>query len=276
MRRAKRVLVYGQLISPLTNGLAPIQAIGLPILPNTPAIMRSIHSNAGFSKKTIIAQVIESNSDRIVWNEKQMDQLYEIAMRCKNNSITTQEQLINELRGGGLPEAAALIGIIGAVVLTLYLSEGFQVPRNPSIVPPHLEWLYGNQRPGNDFGYGKGAGPRSITVTGATQNAGSDKKQPSSGSWNYIDVMRQLDKQSNKKIITIPVYGETYAIKNPNCGGVDELSDKLAYQIYDSIRACDTDICDIAENLGFKAENIKKVKDHVFYNEHDLDRYSSY
>lgn len=25
--------------------------------------------------------------------------------------------------------------------------------------------------------------------------------------------------------------------------------------------------------LGFKANNIKKVKDHVFYNEHDLDRY---
>jgi len=36
-----------------------------------------------------------------------------------------------------------------------------------------------------------------------TQNAGSDKKQPSSDSWNYVDVMRELEKQSNKKIITI-------------------------------------------------------------------------
>lgn len=34
-----------------------------------------------------------------------------------------------------------------------------------------------------------------------------------------------------------------------------------------------TDIFDIAQNLGFKADNIKNVKDHVFYNEHDLDRY---
>ena len=38
------------------------------------------------------------------------------------------------------------------------------------------------------------------------------------------------------------------------------------------IQECDTDICDIAENLGFKADNIKNVKDHIFYNEHDLDR----
>lgn len=57
----------------------------------------------------MIARGIESNSDRIVWNEKQMDQLYDIAMRCKSNSITSKEQLISELRGGGLPEAAALI-----------------------------------------------------------------------------------------------------------------------------------------------------------------------
>jgi hypothetical protein len=46
----------------------------------------------------------------------------------------------------------------------------------------------------------------------------------------------------------------------------------LSDQIYDSIRECDTDICDIAENLGFKADNIINVKDHVFYNKHYLDR----
>lgn len=36
-----------------------------------------------------------------------------------------------------------------------------------------------------------------------------------------------------------------------------------------------TDICDIAENLGFKADNIKNVKDHVFYQKHELDQYVS-
>ena len=79
-----------------------------------------------------------------------------------------------------------------------------------------------------------------------TQNAGSDKKQPSSGSWDYKKVMRELERQSCKKKVEI------------------EVGD----QIYDSIRECD-----IAENLGFKADNIKNVKDHIFYNEHDLDRY---
>ena len=41
-----------------------------------------------------------------------------------------------------------------------------------------------------------------------------------------------------------------------------------------SIRSCDTDICDIAENLGFKADNIKDVKDHVFYNKYYLGRFA--
>ena len=46
-----------------------------------------------------------------------------------------------------------------------------------------------------------------------TQNAGSEKKYPSSGSWDYVDVMRELDKQSNKKIITIQVADQIYTIK---------------------------------------------------------------
>ena len=32
-------------------------------------------------------------------------------------------------------------------------------------------------------------------------------------------------------------------------------------------------IYDIAKNLQFKEDNIKNVKDHGFYNEHNLDRY---
>lgn len=47
------------------------------------------------------------------------------------------------------------------------------------MVPPHLQWLYGNSYQPGQFGYGKGDGPRSITVTGITQNARSDKKSPS-------------------------------------------------------------------------------------------------
>jgi hypothetical protein len=92
-------------------------------------------------------------------------------------------------------------------------------------------------------------------VRGATQNAGSEKKQSSNGSWDYAKSMRELDCQSSKKRVAV-------------------LADKLAEQIYDSIRECDTDICDIPANLGFKADTIKNVKSHVFYNEYDLDRFA--
>ena len=51
---------------------------------------------------------------------------------------------------------------------------------------------------------------------------------------------------------------------NPYREDAYELGYKLADQIYDSIRESDTGICDIAQNLGFKADNIKNVKDHVF------------
>lgn len=175
-----------------------------------------------------------------------------------------------KIRGGDLEEVAFIIEYL---ILITYMSgtvDGFQlVPPviNPS---PHLAWLYGNQRPYHPFSYGKGAGLKSITVIGATQNAGLEKKQPSPGSYNYTDVMRELDKQSNKKIIDIPIAGETYHIKNPDRLNADELQFKLAEEVYDSIRECDTDICDIAANLGFKADN---VKDHIFYKEHNLDRY---
>ena len=139
----------------------------------------------------------------------------------------------------------------------------------------HLEWLYGNNYQPGQFGYGKGVGPRSITIRAMTQNAGSDKKDPSSGSWDYVDIMRELDKQSNKKIIDVQVGDQIYILKNPYHEGPYELADKLADQIYESIRESDTDICDIAENLSFKADNIKNVKDHVFYQKHELDQYVS-
>ena len=179
------------------------------------------------------------------------------------------QSVINELRAGSrLTEAAWLL-------LTIWMlqqqSVGFQPVRKAS-PPPHLQWLYGNNDKPGQFGYGKGAGTRSITVTGATQNAGSEKKDPSSGSWDYKEVMRELDRQSSRKKVEIEVGDQIYTIKNTYREDAYELGYKLADQIYDSIRECDTDICDIAKKLGFKADNIKNVKDHVFYNKHYLDR----
>jgi hypothetical protein len=276
LRKTKRVFVYGQLILSLVNGLAPTQAIGLTILPRTPSIMRSIHSNAGLSKEQILAQVIQEMPAEIVFSKAEIDEFYNLAVECKNNSLSQEELIkkITNLRGGNFIDIVAALGLIGGIIILLIndWSLAFQLKPN-AIIPQHLQWLYGNQQPGNHFGYGKGAGPRSITVTGAIQNAGSDKKQPSSGFWDYKEVMNELNRQSSKKRIDVQVGDQIYSLKNPYRGPASELGPKLADQIYQSIRECDTDICDIAQNLGFKADNIKNVKDHVFYNEHDLDRY---
>ena len=201
---------------------------------------------------------------------------FKLLIEFKNNSLSEEDLIhkINNLRGGSFVDIVAALGIIGAMIIlaTNDLALGFQ-PNPNAIVPPHLQHLYGNQQPGNHFGYGKEAGPRSLTVTGLTQNAGSEKKHPYSSSYNYINIMRKLDKESNKKMINIQVAQQIYTITNLYGDSADELSYNLDDKIYDCIRECDTDISDIAQNLGFKADNIKKVKEHVFYNEHDLDRY---
>ena len=238
--------------------------------------MISSHSNAGLSKKAIIAQVIQYIPAEISFTEQEVDQLYHLSVKCKNNSLSPEELIIkiSNLRGGAFVDVVAALGVMGAIIIMLInnWSFGFQPNPNP-IVPPHLQWLYGNNYKSGQFGYGKGAGPRSLTVTGMTQNAVSEKKQPSSGAWDYQKVMQELERQSKKKKFEIAVDDQIYIIKNPYRDGPYKLDDKLADQIYHSIRECDTDICEIAENLGFKADNIKKVKDHIFYNEHDLDRY---
>lgn len=139
---------------------------------------------------------------KIFFIESEIDQLYDLSIQFKNNSINQEELIdkINNLRGGSYVEMAVALGIIG--IILILLTNAWTTPNANRIVAPHLQWLYGDPKPGNQFGYGKSVGPRSITVTGVmTQDAGSDKKQPSSGSYDYIDVMRKLNTRS--KIISI-------------------------------------------------------------------------
>ena len=76
--------------------------------------------------------------------------------------------------------------------------------------------------------------------------------------------------KSGKKRIALQVGDQIYTIKNSSSQSADELQFVLVEKVYDSIRESNTDICDSASNLGFKADNIKNVKDHIFYNEYDL------
>ena len=64
IKKAKWLIVYGDFVFYLTNGVVPCKAIGLVTPPQTPAIMRSIHSNVGLSKKAIITQVIKENKQK--------------------------------------------------------------------------------------------------------------------------------------------------------------------------------------------------------------------
>ena len=276
IKKVKWLIVYGDFVLRLTNAIVPSQAIGLAIPLQTPTIMRFSHSNVDLSKQAIIGQVIQQMPAEIDFTQKEMNELYHFSVKCKNNSLSQKELItkITNLRGGSFVDVAAGLVIIVTIIILANNANGFQPNPHMHALPPlHLQWLYGNNYQPGQYGYGKGAGPRSITVTGMTQNAGSDKKDPSSGSYNYIDIIKKLDKQSSNNSIDIQVGDQIYMFENPYHKNADELQFKLAEEIYDSIRECDTDICDIAENLGFKADNIKNVKDHVFYNEHDLDRY---
>ena len=144
----------------------------------------------------------------IYFTEKEMDLLYNLSIECRNNSLSKEQLItkISNLRGGSFIDIVADLGIIGAIIILSINDWGLAFEPNPHlIVPPHLQWLYGNQQLGNHFGYGKEAGLRSVTVTGMTQNAGSKKKNQSPGSWDYKEVMRELDRQSSKKRINVQV-----------------------------------------------------------------------
>ena len=50
-----------------------------------------MHLNFGFSKKTIIAQVIEEMPTEIDFPEKEIDQLYNLSIGCRNNSLSKKQ-----------------------------------------------------------------------------------------------------------------------------------------------------------------------------------------
>jgi hypothetical protein len=69
-----------------------------------------------------------------------------------------------------------------------------------------------------------------------------------------------------------PCRGKTGATGRP----AGEAAWAAAERTYNDIRADKTDVARISQNTGIKPENIQKVKDHVFFKEHLLDRYRDY
>ena len=116
--------------------------------------MISIHLNVGLSKKAIITQVIKQMPTEIDFTEREIDQLYNLSMECINNFLS-QEELINKIRnlsGGSFIDIVAALGVIGSIIILSINDWGLTFQPNPNtIIPPHLQWLYGNQQPGNHY-----------------------------------------------------------------------------------------------------------------------------
>ena len=148
IRKLKILIFYGDSVF----RLVPSQAIGLVMPPQTPVTRRIIDSNA--EKQTIIAQVIQQMPAEINFNQKEINELYQLSVECKNNSLSQEEVLnkITNLRGGSFVDVAAGLIFIAGVIILLNDANAFQ-PNPRAIVPPHLQWLYGNNHQPGQFGY---------------------------------------------------------------------------------------------------------------------------
>jgi len=88
----------------------------------------------------------------------------------------------------------------------------------------------------------------------------------------FADIMRELDSQKKKKTAVVEIDGKTYDIKDPE---PMTRADKLADELYKEIRANDNDIAIIAKNLGYKENNIRNCKEHIFSRCNYLDRFKN-
>lgn len=64
----------------------------------------------------------------------------------------------------------------------------------------------------------------------------------------------------------VSVFGGMAGALNPNSPEAEE----HAARYYGLVRSMKTDCARIAANTGFREKNIRRVKDHIFYEEHEL------
>jgi hypothetical protein len=187
IKRTKWVLVYVNLTLLIFNGaISPLESIGLALPPSQ--IVRSID----LPKKLIISQATE-NVD-FDFSNSEIEQLYQLLIQWQNNSLNKEELIhkVTNLPGGSLIDVVAALGIISAIAVLSLNDWGLAFQLDP-IIPPHLQWLYKDQKPEkHNFGYGKAAGPRSITVSGMAQTSESNKGESSFGSCEYENIMKKI------------------------------------------------------------------------------------
>jgi hypothetical protein len=75
LKRVKWGVIYVECVFNIANLITPHQAVGLPILLLSPALMRSVNSNANRVTKPKIAPVIYNIHYKIMYTEQEISEL---------------------------------------------------------------------------------------------------------------------------------------------------------------------------------------------------------
>ena len=137
IKKAKWLIVYGDLILRLSDGI-----IGLPTSPQISVIALSMNSNAGLSKEYRIDRVMKRMTAEMDFTEKEIDQLYNLAIECKNNSLNKEQLIkkINDLRDGSFIDTETAFDIVGFIVMLLTNDWGLAFRNDTDIiVRPYLQ-----------------------------------------------------------------------------------------------------------------------------------------
>jgi hypothetical protein len=177
----------------------------------------------------------------------------------------SQKQLIAELRGGDLQgtlrDWVAKAGIVMSIIILLNNVE----PGKSFQMISYKDLVHGK----------KNKKEKDCKLIGWTANAGSETEENESSFYPYDtnNVMKRLKILSKKTKFNITIGREMYKVNNRDRLSPDALKYVVAESLYSTIRKTTTDVEAVALNLGFKVANVQRLKNHLFYNIHELDRY---
>ena len=77
----------------------------------------------------IIAQVIKKMPNKIDFTRKEISQLYNFSIECRNNFLNKEQLIsrINNLRGGSFIDIVTTFELIGAIIILSTNDWGFSI-----------------------------------------------------------------------------------------------------------------------------------------------------
>jgi len=148
----------------------PLISVVFPLLPTNIHKLNYVRDEEikTYEKHSKIVPLTEPKIDKVILSDQQIEDLNIISYKLKKGSITIDKAIL-ELRAGGIDfDVAFSILLTSALVYMMHINQvqGFQATYH---YPPRIgDWgnINNNGFP-NVKDYGKGAGPKSITVRGA-------------------------------------------------------------------------------------------------------------